>query len=347
MYELSKKIEKIKGYIDNIISVIKEYKPSAEIKSTKDLFRVADEMRQLLIDIKGNIQYVDDVIDSECYCIMQVSVVVGDTKTSFHLNNLKSSDTITVSTSGSGTDIYNSIDKKITITNRLVDIANQRNDEEWTPFNITIRSKKDFNIQITDSDIIALKASGINSLDEFAYSNAFENNKKLRTVVLKNVNTKVMTGTFRNCSNLVYFEGDLSEVLNLTSLFENCTSLQRCKLKLRNTLAEENDETITDDMFRNCTSLELLELDFEDVDLTTYKLPHLDLSDCRITKDSLVKLINSLPARTVANTNDYTRITTNVEFSNAQLNSFKNRGYQIIVDTTKVSTLSEDIKEEE
>ena len=156
-----------------------------------------------------------------------------------------------------------------------------------------------------------------------------------------------MTGTFRNCSNLVYFEGDLSEVLNLTSLFENCTSLQRCKLKLRNTLAEENDETITDDMFRNCTSLELLELDFEDVDLTTYKLPHLDLSDCRITKDSLVKLINSLPARTVANTNDYTRITTNVEFSNAQLNSFKNRGYQIIVDTTKVSTLSEDIKEEE
>lgn len=322
-FYLSKKFNQIKGYIDDIIEVMQELVPFTRIKSTKDLHLIAEEIRQTFVDIKSNIQYIDDdVTDSQSYVIMQVPVVAEGTKTVF---NLKSNNNVSVSTSGGGTDVYNTVDKKITVTNKLLEI-NQRNDEGWNYFNIVVKGKSTFDIKLNNSNIIALRVNNVNHTDDFAMSNAFENNKKLRTVTMKNVHTELMVGTFRNCENLTYFEGDLSSVINLTSLFENCKSLQRCKIKLRNSLAEENNETITFDMFRGCTSLELLELDVDFSD-REYKLPNLDLSDCCMTKDTLIELLNSLPYR--GDTNDRTTIIVNVEFSKSQKDSFKAKGYNV------------------
>ena len=326
----------MKDYIDDVIKVIKQYRPSTKISSTHDLCYIADELKQMLVENSFNVSYLGDVEDSDNYVAIQTRVVLDNqVKTSFTITS-NSSTTVTNSAM-LGAELYSKLNnRRLTVTNRFV-ASNKINEEGFNPFNIIVRANDVFDFKIQNSNIIALRARGINgtNMDE-----CFMGNKKLRVATLEDVKSESAIRTFKDCENLTYFEADLSTCKDLTSMFENCKNLQRIKIKLAN---NKNNEVVLTDMFKNCSSLELLHIEIDG----NGRMADLDLSDTIVTMTAIFGIINSLPVIKVDSIElNYVKIYVPFDFSQAQNDNFKARGYELVSKSSTVNALGNVLEED-
>ena len=321
MEKLKQRVELLKQYLNDIIHVIKSYRPNGEVQSLKDISKVANELANLIMEQKSSVKYLDNIEDSEYYIAMQVPVSCNDTskKTTFYL---KANSRTTISSNG--INIYNSINKKISVTNHYpTDV--EENDENWKPFNIIIRSNSNFSeFYIKNQNIISVIAN-LEGIEDTKFEEMFLGNKKLRTVKLVNCQTYTFARMFKGCENLVSVDVKTAVVNDMSSMFENCRSLQKVEIDFTGC----GNAT---DMFKGCESLEEIKV------LNESRMPmkNLDLSYCiNMSSAKVIEFLNSLPKSTFGTT-----ITVPVELSTAQINSFKNKGYTIVCDTSKKVTAS-------
>ena len=312
MLQLAKKIETIKGYINDIITVIQQYNPNTICTSSKQRKYVAQEMKQIILDnSQVEVNYMRDIADSEYYIAMQVPIIVAQGTTTFRVGTEARA---TITTTTDGTTVY---DNGLMGTYRIQHKAptTEANAEGWKPFNIVIRSNSNFNtFNIQNSNIIAFRGN-MKGISDLSY--CFMGNNNLRAVKLKNMESRNNYRMFRDCINLMKFDGDIITCDDASEMFYNCTNLRYVKIDLSNV-------TIATNIFYNCTALERLEIP------TNSTVPDgLDLSGCTslsltLLMDVLLKLAPSDVKKTIY---------INKQLSQSQLDTFARKNYNIVTKT--------------
>lgn len=308
MLKLKEKIEKIKGYITDIITVIQQYKPNTKCKSTKDLCYVADEMKTAILEASSDIQYMRDVEDSEFYISMQIPMITTTDIFKFYIS---SPSRTTVTTTEGGTSIYEMLVRTLYIPTKIP--TNVENCEGWKAWNCVVRALEHFYVfELRDSKVISIKG---NMQGVTIYERNFANNKNLRSVDLRNMESEEAVSMFEDCIRLVSFTNEIVGLKNANRMFYNCTDLRRVKLDF-NTIES------AEDIFYNCTSLEQIEIE----DKTVLKTD-LDLSYTALNTTNLFTFLNKL-STTDAVVN--IKVSNNLNISDAQKNSYKSKGYNIV-----------------
>lgn len=315
MLQLVEKVEKIKEYINNIITVIQAYKPNTVCTSQKKLKYLADEMKEVILDnSQVEVNYMRDVVDTEFYIAFQIPVFL---KTSVEFE-VETSSRASITVTNSGTNIY---DGGLKGTRRLaINVPNTKvNSEGWRPSNVIIRSNSNFtkfNLQ-NQEDVIAVQGNlaGIENLDC-----AFMFNRNLRVANLKNIESKQINYTFAECNSLISFQADSLQCVEAVSAFEDCKKLRYVSMDF---------STIENcyKMFDGCTSLEKIDVP------KGSKIPNkLDLTDTKIQTKELISLISNLK-KLDEKQRIYISRDLLAKFSEVQLQSFESKGYILTIKT--------------
>ena len=317
MLQLAKKVETIKGYINDIIKVIQSYNPNTNVTSTKKLKYVANEMAQVILDnSQVEVNYFRDVADSEFYIAFQIPVV---TKTNVEFE-VETNARASITVSGNGTTIYdNGLKGKRKLDLNVPSVST--NCEGWKPSNVVVRSNSNFtkfNIE-NQNNVIAIQGNmqGIGNLDC-----AFMGCRNLRVANLKGIESENIAYLFGGCNNLIQFVADFNPEVkfNAYSMFDNCQNLKYVNIDFSNIVN-------ADSIFSSCYSLEKIDIPKDST------IPDkLDLSDTAIQTKQLIEFINNLKPIETKQT-IYVNESILKSFSEVQLNSFKNKGY--ILDTPK------------
>lgn len=313
--KLQTKIELLTKYLTDIVYVIKAYSNNDNVKSTKDLHLVAEELANIILEGKSNISYLSNVEQAENFVAMQTQVVEDGDKTSFYFST---SNRTTLYNSKSGTTVYsNGTSRSNNITNYIV--SDKINEEGWTPFDIIIRTVNFNDFYVRNSNIVALRCKL--NLENVTLDDFCTDNKKLRTAHIS-TNAQFMSRAFKNCESLTYcnFENDTQPKI-CDEMFVDCKNLLSVKLDL-----SKCSSAI--DIFKNCNELQKIELINN-----KFEMSELDLSYCKkMTLNTLLSLLNSLEKNEGDIKTVY--IAHNL-LSSAQKTAFKNKGYNVVYKTNE------------
>lgn len=315
--KIRNKAMRVQTYIYDIHDVIIANNPNTNVHNSKDLHLIAGEIENLLLDraTSNNVCYLDGELLSDAFITIQVPVF-ENTQSDTYVTVQSSSRTLI--TTSAGTDIYDTINRRVKLSNTLpVNNTVEVNSEGWKPLNFKIKTTGKFDkFVMNNQNAVAVKCSFMSTEN---LNEAFMENPNLRVATLLNLDSCIdMSYCFKNCIDLMNIEADLSHVQNLEGVFMGCNSLTSLT-----DLDLSNCENATD-MLLGCNNLQYITISPN----CTQVPDELDISPCaKVSLANTIKFLNSLP---INDTGELKTVYIHQALSLAQRDSFKSKGYLVI-----------------